>query len=112
MRFADGRVYDGEWKAGKQEGRGVYRYPDGELYDGEWKAGEREGRGVFRFASGDVLSCFCKQDDPVGEGVKWVADGQQAWRLRDGEAVEMISLEEARQTAERLGLPLPSPLPG
>ena len=42
----------------------------------------------------------------------WLADGQGAVRLRDGEAVEEISLEEARQTAERLGLPLPSPLPG
>ena len=33
-------------------------------------------------------------------------------RLRDGDVVEYISLEEARQTAERLGLPIPSPLPG
>ena len=32
--------------------------------------------------------------------------------VRDGKEEEEISLEEARQTAERLGLPLPSPLPG
>ena len=41
-----------------------------------------------------------------------MADGQRAARLRDGEEEEEISLEEARQTAERLGLPIPSPLPG
>ncbi|EOD23563.1 hypothetical protein EMIHUDRAFT_239466 [Emiliania huxleyi CCMP1516] len=79
---------------------------------GEFKAGEREGRGVFGFASGNVESGFCKQDARVGEGVRWKADGRRAVRLRDGKGVEYISLEEARQTAERLGLPLPSPLPG
>ena len=57
-------------------------------------------------------SCFYSQGAPVGEGVKWKAGGRQAARLRDGKPVEEISLEEARQTAERLGLPLPSPLPG
>ena len=56
-------------------------------------------------------SGFYKQGADVGEGVKWMADGQQAVRLRDGEEEEEISLEEARQTAERLGLPIPSPLP-
>ena len=45
------------------------------------------------------------------EGVRWEADGRQAARLHDEEEEE-ISLEEARQTAERLGLPIPSPLPG
>ena len=57
-------------------------------------------------------SGFYKQGTPVGEGVKWKADGRRAVRVRDGEGVEEISLEEARQTAERLGLPIPSPLPG
>ena len=37
-------------------------------------------------------------------------DGRRAARLHDEEEEE-ISLEEARQTAERLGLPIPSPLP-
>ena len=45
------------------------------------------------------------------EGVRWEADGRRAARLHDEEEEEEISLEEARQTAERLGLPIPSPLP-
>ena len=57
-------------------------------------------------------SSFYKEGAPVGEGVAWLADGRRAVRLRDGSGVGLISLEEARQTAERLGLPLPSPLPG
>ncbi|EOD19021.1 hypothetical protein EMIHUDRAFT_471736, partial [Emiliania huxleyi CCMP1516] len=112
FRFANGNVYDGEWKAGKKEGRGVFRFSNGNVYDGEWKAGEEEGRGVHRWANGDVETCFRKQRARVDEGVSWMADGRRAVRLRDGEEEEEISLEEARRTAERLGLPIPSPLPG
>jgi len=135
LRFDDGDVYEGEFKAGEFEGRGVMRYASGEVYDwrtgvyrcasgdvyeGEYKADKREGRGVYRHANGDVDSGFYEQGNNVGEGVKWLADGR-AMRLRAGaparvgrfgEEVDIISLEEARQTAERLGLPLPSPLPG
>ena len=112
FRYANGDVYEGEFKAGKREGRGVARFANGNVYDGEWKADNREGRGVWRWDDGDVDSGFYEQGAPVGEGVRWLADGQGAVRLRDGKGVEEISLEEARQTAERLGLPIPSPLPG
>ena len=112
FQFADGTVYDGEYKAGRKEGCGVFRFDNGNVYDGEWKADKMEGRGFMRFADGYVDAVCLKQNEPVGEGVKWMADGRRAARLRDGEGVEMISLEEARQTVERLGLPLPSPLPG
>ena len=130
-RYATGAVYDGEWKADKREGRGVYRYASGRVYDGEWKAGllgrgvmryangdvydgeykadKKEGRGVFRYANGEVYSGFYKQGARVGEGVKWMADGRRAKRLRDGKIVEEISLEEARRTAERLGLEVQQP---
>ena len=109
-RYADGSVYDGEYKADKKEGRGVYRFASGNVYDGEWKADKREGRGVYRYADGGVESGFYKQGADVGEGVMWMADGRRAVRRRVGKPVELISLEEARRTAERLGLPIPSPL--
>ena len=48
-----------------------------------------------------------KADAPVGEGAMWSADGQTANRLQDGEEVEEISLEEARQIAARVGVPAP-----
>ena len=110
MRYANGDVYEGEYKAGKKEGRGIYRCANGNVYDGEWKAGLFEGHGVYRFADGNVDAVFFKQGADVGEGVRWEADGRRAARLHDEEEEE-ISLEEARQTAERLGLPIPSPLP-
>ena len=36
------------------EGRGTYRYADGAMYDGEYKADKKEGRGTYHFADGTV----------------------------------------------------------
>ena len=117
----------GRVQGGREGGARRYRFADGDVYDGEWKAGKYEGRGVTRYADGTVDSCLYKPGtwsrEGVGcaafsrrrfyqEGVRWEADGRRAARLHDEEEEEEISLEEARQTAERLGLPLPSPLPG
>jgi hypothetical protein len=36
-RWADGRVYYGEWKEDKHDGYGYTKYPDGKEYFGPWK---------------------------------------------------------------------------
>ena len=97
--------YLGEYNAaGEFEGCGVFRYANGDVYEGEWKAGLPEGRGVFWYTEGNVESGFYQQNADVGEGVMWMADGRRAKRLlHDRREEEEISLEEARQTAERLG---------
>ena len=47
--------YDGERNAaGQRHGRGVYRYADGDVYEGDYKDNKKHGRGVFRYTSGDV----------------------------------------------------------
>ena len=46
----------------------------GDVYEGEYKAGKREGRGTYRHADGAVDVSFYKAGDPVGEGVYWTAD--------------------------------------
>ena len=111
LRYANGDVYEGEYKEGKKEGRGTMRYANGSVYEGEWKGGKNDVCGTYRCASGRVMVSFCKADKPVGEGVQWSADGQTAYRTRDGKTVEEISLEEARRVAEARGLPVPDPLP-
>ena len=32
--YAHGETYDGEWKSGKMEGKGLYKYADGNEYEG------------------------------------------------------------------------------
>ena len=54
MLYAQGNVFEGEWKAGKREGRGVFRSANGDVYEGSFKAGDREGRGTYRSADGGV----------------------------------------------------------
>jgi len=69
FRYASGNVYEGDYKAGKMEGRGVYRYADGDVYDGEWKAGKAEGRGVYWYANGNVYEGTFKAGKREGRGV-------------------------------------------
>ena len=54
FRFANGDVYEGEWKAGQREGRGTFRFADSAVYEGEYKADKKEGRGTYRYADGAV----------------------------------------------------------
>jgi len=38
----DGRLYDGQWKEGKQHGMGTYISSGGEKRSGEWVDGHRK----------------------------------------------------------------------
>ena len=50
--FDDGGSYEGEFHAGKREGRGRAVYVDGGVFEGEWVGGARHGHGAERFANG------------------------------------------------------------
>jgi hypothetical protein len=110
-RAAHGDVYEGEWKADKMEGRSTMRYADGDVYEGEYKANKKEGRGTYRFANGRAMVSRLKADAPVGKGTAWSADRQTAWRMRDGKRREEITLEEAARIAQRLASALGLPVP-
>ena len=102
-RFADGTVFDGEYKGDNMQGRGTYWYADGAVYDGEYKANNMEGRGTYWYAN-DVVEVGCYEAGcDVGEGARWSADRTKAWRLRDGQVMEEISLDVAKQIAAKLG---------
>ena len=34
--YADGDMYEGEWKDDKAQGKGIYIHADGAKYEGEW----------------------------------------------------------------------------
>jgi hypothetical protein len=74
-RYANGDVYEGEFKAGNMEGRGIFRYASGGVYEGEYKAGEKEGRGIYRYANGDVYEGEFKAGNMEGRGISRFADG-------------------------------------
>ena len=112
MRYTSGSVYEGQWARGLQHGRGVFRFASGSLYDGEWSEGRRHGKATCRYADGRAeVATFKNGENARGEGAMWSADRQTAWRIvRDGEYVEEISLQEAANVAARVGEPVPSRL--
>ena len=52
-RWADGSVYEGEFKFGKPEGLGVYIWPNGNRYTGKWKNGLKDGYGIMKYFNGE-----------------------------------------------------------
>jgi hypothetical protein len=55
FKFANGDVYEGNFRCNKSEGHGVYRSFYGDVYEGEYKADKRHGKGVVRTAMGTTF---------------------------------------------------------
>src|SRR6267143_24691 len=75
--FKDGKAhsrYEGEYRDGKLNGRGVYTWVSGGRYEGELKDNKPNGRGVFTFADGDryegswTNGCFRQRDRKMWYG--------------------------------------------
>lgn len=86
---AAGGWFEGEFRHGAFEGRGVRKYRDGDIYDGMWKKGKREGRGTCRYADGSTYEGEWLHDLPHGKGKQRQAngdeyDGEFKNDLRDG----------------------------
>jgi hypothetical protein len=54
MTYVNGDVYEGEWKDGKQHGKGKMTWVIGRVYEGEWKDGKMAGKRM------------CDPPDPAG----------------------------------------------
>ena len=82
-------------------------YAGGDVYEGEYKAGKMEGRGTYRLADGtaEVGRYFAGAD--VGEGARWSPGRTTAYRLKGGKVDGEISLDDAARIAQTLGLPVP-----
>ena len=81
-------VFEGEYKNGVRDGKGVYNYDGGEKYDGTFVNGLREGKGVFTWNDQIRWEGPFKNDEMNGEGVMF--DGQESYKatFKDGDLVE------------------------
>ncbi|XP_034741033.1 alsin-like isoform X3 [Etheostoma cragini] len=65
MKWPDGRIYNGNFRKGQEDGYGeciipnkVLKKPD--IYQGHWRDGKFHGFGKYKYASGEVYEgCFC-----------------------------------------------------
>ena len=44
--YTNGNNYKGNFIRGKAEGVGIFRWANGEVYEGEWKDGLKHGKGI------------------------------------------------------------------
>ena len=59
----NGDRYDGEWRDGRENGRGIETWPDGRRFDGQYRDGRPDGPGILTTPSGRfegiwVSGCF------------------------------------------------------
>jgi hypothetical protein len=53
LMLSNGARYDGEYRDGIPNGRGVAVLPNGERYQGEWRNGLPNGQGVYTWPNGN-----------------------------------------------------------
>lgn len=53
MTYSNGEKYDGEWRSGKREGKGILLFPNGDKYQGEFRDDQVEGKGILFQMNGD-----------------------------------------------------------
>lgn len=75
-KWASGSVYHGDWKGGKQHGKGTHKWTCGDVYEGDWKDGKRNGKGTFKTASGEVYEGRWKDSKKHGKGTFKSACGE------------------------------------
>jgi hypothetical protein len=68
MRFSGGKIYEGQWKDNKMNGKGVFRWPDGRKYEGEFANDKRNGFGILELGDGRVYQGNFKDGLQQGEG--------------------------------------------
>ena len=47
MKWSDGREYYGQFRDGKEEGEGTFKYPNGNKYIGKFKDGKMDGYAIY-----------------------------------------------------------------
>jgi hypothetical protein len=108
LTMEKGKVYEGEFRNGKEHGRGTVTYPSKDRFDGEFRAGKRDGIGAAYPNDGTVKIGRFKGGNDVGDGVGWSADRQTADRFFNGKPQGEMPLDEARELARTIGLPVPA----
>lgn len=85
MRFADGRVFEGEYIRGQMI-QGKMTYQDGSIYGGSWVDGMRHGRGKCIFVDGSQYEGEFREGNFHGHGkMTWNDGGWYVGNWSNGE---------------------------
>jgi hypothetical protein len=110
---ADGsEAASGQWRDGKQHGRGKQTLPSGARYEGDFVAGQMSGLGLFTWPAGAVYEGEFAAGDFNGFGIHWTAEGEvkQCGRWVDDQLVESRPVPRSKiPIGARLSAAGPSP---
>ena len=53
-KYADGSIYDSEFKDGKMHEKGICNDADGSVYNGEFNGDYRHGKGIHTYTDGNA----------------------------------------------------------
>ena len=76
-------VYEGEFRDGKEHGRGTKTYSNGSRYEGDWRNGKKHGYGTETWASGSRYEGEFRDGKEHGRGTINYANGNRyegEWR--------------------------------
>ena len=94
--FESGKWYEGEFRDGEPYGRGVFKFKSGRRYEGEYRDGWRHGRGVCMSADGGGYEGEWHNGERHGRGAIWAADG----RVFDGDWASGFPLAGTAMSAD------------
>jgi hypothetical protein len=77
LTYTDGSRYVGEYRDGKFNGRGTYTYADGGRYEGEYRDGKADGQGVYSWANGARYEGEFSDGKRSGRGAFTSAEGNR-----------------------------------
>ena len=75
--FDNGDKYTGDFKDGKRHGKGTYFFKNGDKYTGDYKDGKRHGKGTFEFHYGDKYTGEYLDGKQSGKGIYIWNNGQK-----------------------------------
>ena len=84
----DGRLtYEGEYKHGERDGKGVYYYPNGSKYVGDFVRNKKEGNGVYYWDENTRWEGIWANDKMDGDGIYYEGEYSQPLKYDKGNVV-------------------------
>ena len=77
INYPNGDKYEGDWRNGNKEGKGIYYFNNGNRYEGDYRNDNKEGKGVFYYNSGDRYEGDWRNGKRDGKGIYYYNNGDR-----------------------------------
>ena len=102
--WTNGDRYEGEFKEDKRNGKGFYYWANGNRYEGEWKDNKQHGKGIFHWVEGDRYEGEWKENSKDGMGVfYWINGNWKEGEYKKGQSHGKVILHhKTGETEEQI----------